>query len=230
MTDETFGSEDIESKPFYQIWIDAVTKPTLANYTKIVNDPKASLGTALLWLAGAGFLGSLISGTIQSIFGANAAVYEMLGTEYSTSTSFFGVIGGAFASLFLTPLAALILVGIMHLVSRALGGAGSFEKMLYGYAAFWVPISLINAVIGGIPVVSCLTFAVLIYALVLNVFANQAVYGYDTGKAVISSVGVPLVIFVVIFACIIVLVIMGVAVSAPFLENFADQFGMLLLA
>ena len=228
MTVDTSGSDEYQSKPFYQIWIDAVSKPNLANFTEIVNDPNASLGTALLWLAGVGFLGSLISGTLQSIFGVNAAVYELLGTEYSTTTSFIGVIGGAFGSLIFTPLVAMVIVGLMHLVSRALGGDGSFEKMLFGFAAFWVPISLVNALIGSIPVIGCLSFVLSIYALVLNVFANQAVYGYDTGKAVISSVGVPVLIFVVLFACIIVLVIMGVAVSAPFLENFADQFGMLL--
>lgn len=230
MTDETFSSEEFESKPIYQIWIDAVTKPNLANYTQIVNDPSASLGTALLWLAGAGFLGSLISGVIQSIFGVNAAAYELLGMEQTSTTSLFGVVGGAFGSLFITPIATLLLVGLMHLVSRALGGSGDFEKMFFGFAAFWVPISLANAVIGAIPVLGCISIIFSIYALILNIFANQAVYGYDTGKAVLASIGVPLFFVVIFFGCVLVLVAMGLAINAPFLQEFTNEFAMLISA
>jgi hypothetical protein len=229
MTNESFESGENQSKAFYQVWIDAVTKPNVENYRQIVRDPKASLGTALLWLAGVGFIGSLISGTIQSIFGTNAVYSDWLGSDYSIGTSFLGVIGGAFASIFLTPIVALIITGIVQLVSRALGGTGSFEKLFYGFAAYWVPISLINAIIGGIPVINCLSFIILIYALVLNVLANQAVHGYETWKAVVSSLGVPLLLFVILFACIMILVILGLASFAPIFENLADQLGMLLL-
>lgn len=230
MSVESFGSGENQSKPFYQVWIDAVTKPTAENYTQIVNDPKASLGTALLWLAGAGFISSLVSGTLQSIFNTTAFYTDYLGTEYSVGTSFLGVIGGAFASIFLAPLGALIFAGVIHLVSRVLGGSGSFDKYFYGFAAFWLPISLINAVIGGIPVINCLSVIVGIYALVLNVLANQAVHGYETWKAVVASLGVPLLLFLILFACIMILVIMGLASMGPIFEDLANQLSMIMFA
>lgn len=229
MTVETSGPEEFNNKVFYEVWVDALTKPNIENYRQIVNDPSASMATALLWLTGVGFIGSLISGTLQSIFGVNAVFSDVLGSGYATSTSIFGVIAGAFASLFLTPLFSLLITGGMHLVARALGGSGSFEKMFSGFASFWVPISLINSVLGGIPLINCLTIFVSIYALVLSVISNQAVHGYDAGKAMSSSIGVPLLFGVLIFGCIVVLVILGVAAGTPFLENFANQFGMLLL-
>jgi hypothetical protein len=230
MTVESFGSGENQSKPFYQVWIDAVTKPTAENYSQIVSDPKASLGTALLWLAGAGFINSLVSGTLRSVFDTTAFYSDYLGSEYTVGTSFLGVIGGAFASIFLAPLGALIFAGVIHLVSRVLGGSGSFEKYFYGFAAFWVPISLINAVIGGIPVINCLSVIIGIYALVLNVLANQAVHGYETWKAVVASLGVPLLLFLILFACIMILVIMGLASMGPLFEDLANQLSMIMLA
>jgi hypothetical protein len=227
MAVEQFGSGDT-GQPFYQVWIDAVTKPNVDNFRRIAGDPKASLGTALLWLAGIGFLSSLISGVLQSVFGVGAFYSDYLGNEYAVRTSFTGVIGGAFASIFFTPLVALIGVGIIQLVARALGGSGDFDKLFYSFAAFWVPISLVNALLGSIPMINCLTIPIAIYALVLMVFANQAVHGYDIGKAIISSIGVPLIIGVVLFACLVLLVVLGVASFLPFLEDFANQFGMLL--
>jgi hypothetical protein len=227
MSVDQFGSGD-SGRPFYQVWIDAVSKPNVENFRQIVGDPKASLGTALLWLAGAGFFSSLISGVLQSVFNVTTFYSDYLGYDVNVNTSFIGVIGGAFASIFITPLVALIGVGIIQLVARALGGTGDFDKLFYGFATFWVPISLVNAVIGGIPVINCLTFPIAIYALVLMVLANQAVHEYEVGKAILSSVGVPLVILVVLFACLVLLVVLGVASFLPFLENFANQYGMLL--
>lgn len=228
MAVEQFSSGEPE-KPFYQIWIDAVTKPNVENYRQIVNDPKASLGTALLWLAGVGFLGSLISGLMGMIFGSSAAYMQYLGSDYAAPATFFGVIGGAFASIFFTPIGALIGVGLIQLVAKALGGTGDFEKFFYAFAAYWVPISLVNAVIGSIPVVGCLSVFVGIYGLVLMVFANEAAHEYETWKAVVSSIAVPLLLLIVLFACIFILVLLGVATALPFLEDFANQFGMMIL-
>lgn len=227
MSVESFESGENQSKPFYQVWIDAVTKPSVENFSQIVNNPQASLGTALLWLAGVSFINALISGVLESIF--NVSIFSnFLGNEYAPRVSFLGVIGGAFASLFIGPIVLLIMAGITHLVSRALGGSGSFENYFYGFAAFWVPISLINAVIGGIPVINCLTPILLIYALVLNVLANQATHGYETWKAIVSSLGVPLLLLLIVFACLLILVVLGLASFAPILENITDQLSMVM--
>jgi hypothetical protein len=80
----------------------------------------------------------------------------------------------------------IIVVGLQHLVARALGGQGVFDDMIYSYASFSAPISLITSAMGMIPLVGCLSLFVVFYALALNVIAVKAVHRLDTGRAILS--------------------------------------------
>ncbi len=104
----------------------------------------------------------------------------------------------------------IIVVGIQNLVARALGGEGGFDDLIYAYASFSAPLSLIGAAVGLIPVLGCLSIFVGLYGLVLNVIAVKAVHRVDTGRAILSvfwwiPVGV---------VCCILLVVLIVAASS----------------
>lgn len=205
-----------------QIWIKALTQPNTDTYTQIVRDPGASMGKALLWLAGAGFLGGLINGILSWIFD-----FRILGPRFNQFTEFgdfqfmraaggfMAVIAGMFGGLIGTLIAALLITGIVQLVARALGGTGSFEDLFYGYAAFQAPLGFITGILSIIPFVNCLTLPLAVYGFVLMVIANKAVHQYDTGKAVISS----LTPFLILFALLCCIFVLGAAFFATFLDS-----------
>ena len=192
-----------ETLSIIDTWIKALTSPTEETYTKIAKDPGASIGKAILWIFLAGLVGSLISGVLTSVFGTSPVPFgeeifspgfferDLLGTILcSPVVGIFAVIG------------SLIGTGIIYLFSKMLGGIGTYEKLFYTFAAYQVPLGLVTAVLGGIPIIWCLSFVLFIYGLVLNVIANKAVMEYDWGKAVISSVVIPIVILGVVIGCI----------------------------
>lgn len=190
-----------------QTWIKALTQPNVNAYREIVNDPGASIGKAALWLAVAGLIGGLFSGLVNWIFGTSFLGQFSNFGDFDIPTvgrNFFSVITGAFGGIFFALLGAFIFTAIVQVVAKMLGGTGTFDKLFYGFAASQAPISLVTGILGAIPFVGCLTFPIAIYALVLNVIANQAVHEYDTGKAVISSL-TPVLIFAFFCCCAIIL-------------------------
>lgn len=209
-----------------QIWIKALTQPRTETYSQIVRDPGASIGKAVLWLAGAGLLGGLFTGIVRGVFNvrmldrfsqfSDFGDIGFLGAASGFMAVIWGVLGGVVGSL----IGAFILTGIVQLAARALGGTGSFEQLFYGYAAFQAPLGLVTAVLGVIPVINCLSIPLGIYGLVLMVIANQAVHEYDTGKAIISSLA-PVLILLVICVCIFAGIF---AFLTPVIENISGGF------
>jgi len=235
-------SEEISTPNAYsamtpvETWIKALTKPNELAYREIVNDPGASLGKAILWVAGFGFVGGLLSGIFRAIF--NTSMAEQFGTisEMFTGTDmpldmpiragggFLSVIGSSFGGAVGGVIGALLFVGLIHLVSRALGGTGSFEKLFYGSAAYSAPLGMVTSVLGAIPFISCLGLPLGIYGIVLAVMANKATHEYDTGKAVIATLAPVLVIFLL---CCCVVAVFGTAFSALLGPEVQDIFGNL---
>lgn len=194
-----------------QVWTKAITKPNRTSYEEIVNDPSASLGKGILWLAIAGFLGGLISGIFGLIFKSNMFTQfsQYLG-DYGTvfersSGGFLSVISSTFGGMIGGVIGALILTGIVQLVARALGGTGSFDQLFYSYAAFQAPLGLATSVLGAIPLIGCISPILGIYGLVLMVIATQAAHNLDTGKAAIASLA-PLIIVFILCCCVFVLI------------------------
>ena len=232
MTEEVSTPNAYPAMNPVETWIKALTQPRDQAYLSIVNDPGASLGKAVLWLAGFGFVGGLFSGIVNAIFGGSAMrqVGQMF-SQYSDlpfnfparGGGFMSVVSSSFGGLFGAVIGALIFVGLVQLVSRALGGTGTFEKLFYGYAAYAAPMLLITGVVGSIPFVNwCLSPLLGIYGIVLGVMANKAAHGYDTGKAVIAVLAPGLVIFLL---CCCVIAVFGTALSALLGPSVNNVFG-----
>jgi hypothetical protein len=231
--------EEISSPNHYsplgavETWVKALTQPNEGAYREIVNDPGASVGKAVLWLLGFGFVGGLLSGIIQAITGSSYLDQISQFTQYGdipfevparTGGAFMSIVGSAFGGLIGGVLGALIYAALVMLVARALGGTGTFEKLFYGFTAYGAPLGMVTSVIGAIPFIGCLGLPLAIYGLVLNVIANKAANDFDTGKAVISSLA-PALVIALLCCCVIVLIsIVGGAMLAPIFGDWANSF------
>jgi len=217
-------------RPFYQLWIDAVTKPTVPSYEGIAAEPDASLGNAALWLFIAMLVGSVLSALIALPFGANIAsqLAPLLDNVPAESRDALRTIlggtggGGIFGLVCGAPIGAVfgfvfyfIGTAIQSWIARLFGGTGAFEKFFFVNAAFYAPIFLVTSFISNIPLINCLTIFVSLYALYLNFVSLQAVHKLTSGKAVMVIL-IPLLVACFLVACIL---FVGLAVLAPVINN-----------
>lgn len=125
--------------------------------------------------------------------------------QATTYTSGFGTFLGVVVGFF-------IFQGIGYGLAKLFNGQGTFLTQCYTALLFQVPLGILGALVGFIPILSIIGgLAINIYSLVLQVFSIMAVHRLSGGKAT----GVVLIPFaVVIFlACCFVFVILAVAVS-----------------
>lgn len=119
----------------------------------------------------------------------------------------FGSVTGSLITTFIT---FFIVAGIAHLLSRLFGSTASFLPYAYVLSLFLVPLGIVQAVVGIIPILGGLIgLAAGIYSLILWYFATIAVQRVSEGQAI----GViALTIVVIIVVAIIIGVIIGAAI------------------
>lgn len=222
-------SSEMFSMSLINTWIKALTAPNEETYQQIADDPNASLGKSALLVFLAGVVGGLISGFanyFKYLIGGPTSVGgfgdfgEFLPEIPASEPTIIGAIVSSPLAGFVSVIGALVFVGLVFVVSRALGGTGDYENLFNTMAAYQVPLGVVTTLVGVIPVVNCLGFILGIYGLVLAVIANKVVMRYDWGKAVIASVVVPIIIAAIIFFCVVV--VLGAAISAVF-GNILDS-------
>lgn len=206
-----------ETLSWKEVWISAITKPSTETYERILQDPKSSANRAYGWVFISSLVGGAIGILISSIIPGENELYPGLGLVTSMLClpvlAAISVIGLAISS------------GITQLVASALGGTGTYSKLVYAWAAYLAPIGFISSVIASIPLVNILGFPLVIYGMVLNVIAVKAVHQFGWGRAVASSVLI-LVGILVFVACavIIALAVVGPAVGNVF-SNIIQGIG-----
>lgn len=229
--DEQFN-EPVSPEPagvagWFDVWMKAVTKPNEQTYVDLASSSTGKTTTAFLWI----FIGSLVSFFFASL--VQGAVMRQLFQQFgmdaaprSFGTSLITAICGA-------PIAAVVSVvffaafaGVVQWIAKMFGGKGTFEQLLYVFAAISVPFTLVSAVLtllGAIPYVGAcfgiLSFALSIYALVLEVMAVKGVNNFGWGQAVGSLL---LPVFV-IFCCVAVVVGGMVAALGPAIRDTFNQ-------
>lgn len=112
----------------------------------------------------------------------------------------------------LSVLSLIINAAVTQFIARLLGGTGTYSQLVYAFAAYTAPITIVSSILGvlgaALPVLGFIFSPLLgIYSLVLNVMAVKAVNQFSWGKAILTSV----IIFVLVL--IIVSVIVGVVIA-----------------
>jgi hypothetical protein len=223
---EPLPASSAETFTWFDIWIQAVTRPSVATFEKIGRDPKASTTRGFLWVFITSLVGYAFIMAGQMAFGGPAGA-SMFGGQSNLEPVQMLVIFACqtpiIAGLSIVGLA--ISAGITTLIARALGGSGTFSQLVYAFAAYEAPLTLVSGVLGAIPFVIFLNFFLGIYGIVLNVIAVKAVHRFGWGKAIVSSMVILFGILVLIaVVTIVILALIGPEIEHVF-NNVIQQIG-----
>lgn len=209
----------LAQQSFSDVWMKALTKPSVATYQDFVSRPGVTLGRAFIWVFVASFLGSIFAflGVYLSGGLSNLGLDEVSSVAPGVPLPFLLFVCGVPFSAVSGMISLAIVAGVSQLVARALGGTGTFTQLAYSFAAYLAPMSIVTSLVGIIPIIGCLNVLLGLYGMFLNVVAVKAVHRFDWGRAVISSVAF-LAVILVIVACIAIvfLALLGPAIGTVF--------------
>jgi hypothetical protein len=210
--------------PWYRVWIDVVTHPSRDTFRRILADPTAGQKRAFTWMAVMGLVWGIMFGIFFQAGGG--LPYGNLPT-LSTGLwilclvilfPIFSVIGLALST------------AIFHGIAKLLGGAGTFDALVYCIAAISAPMSIVTVPVsllqtalsrgGSASSIAPLcvvpfSLALGIYSIVLEVLAIDSVERIGTGKAVLTVL-IPVIIAFAIGVCFVLVV--GIAAYQQFLR------------
>ena len=210
-----------------EVWLKAITQPSIYTYQDLVSRPGVSSRRAYAWV----FLGSLVCSVLMLLGNLFFGSLSPLGAEQASD--FLGgygflilmfvcllPLGGIFAMLNL-----IIIAGISQVIARALGGYGTYKELSYAFGAYLAPLGIIGSVLFMVPFVNCLTIPIGIYAVFLNILAIKSVHRFAWGKALASSVAfIAMILLFLVGAIIWVLVQLGPAIGNVF-SNIIQELG-----
>ena len=212
------------SKPIFQIWIDALTKPNENTFAEIASSPNAKASTAYLWV----FIGYLVEFFLSFLVNGGRALSQFGGSNAGFGggvggTLIAAVCGGPILAVIATIFFAIWTL-IIQWIAKMFGGQGTNDQMAYAFAAITLPFAVISGVVSlfaAIPYVGYCFSAILaiagIYVIVLNVMAVKGVNRFGWGQAIGSLIIPGLVIgFVCAFVVIATLAVMGPIIGNVF--------------
>ena len=218
------------SKSFFQVWIDALTKPNENTFAQMASSPNAKAMTAYIWV----FVTSLIE--LFFSFLINGALvrraFEQGGYGGSLPGGGVGialigaVCGGPIVAVIVTIFFA-IGAALIQWIAKMFGGKGTNDQLTYSFGAIAAPFYLISTVfvlLSAIPFVGFCFRIILsllgLYVLVLYIMATKGVNQFGWGQA-IGSVLIPVVAIFLVCCCLGA--IASMAAGAAF-KNFFQQF------
>jgi tetratricopeptide (TPR) repeat protein len=165
---------------------------------------------------GASFFGYGLSTLIDKIAHGSSASETIRALSLNNSA----LVGGILLSGIVSVIATIIITSIAQLVAKALGGTGTYPKLVYAFAAFLAPATLIISV--AMLIMGYLIYPLVAYVIVLNVLAVRAVHRLGWGKAVLSNlhtimlvVALPATVFLYLFGDL-----------SPLLQQLANEYEM----
>jgi len=199
------------SKSFFQVWIDALTKPNENTFVEIASSPNAKAMTAYLWV----FVGFLVEFFFRALVSGTVARSYLekfgLGNQFSggiVSTIIRVVCGAPIAAVIFTIFFA-IGTAIILWIAKMFGGKGTNDQLAYAFAAFSVPLSFVRGVLAlfvAIPYVgTCfgiLGILITLYALALAIIATKGVNQFGWGQAA-GSVLIPFAALLLVCCCVL---------------------------
>jgi len=171
----------LDLEKMYEAWKAALLTPekVLAAAKR-----KASLEGGAKELAIGFAIAGVISGIVTTIYTFGVGVGSIIMAPIGM------VIGGLVGSL--------IFNAIVYVVAKVLNGKGQYGTQFHLGALVMVPVAIVNAALGIIPVLGgLLGFVVSLYGIWLNILAVKEAHGFSTGRAA-AAVLLPLVVLAVI--------------------------------
>ena len=221
------------SLPWHEVWSRALRNPSVVAYERLLEDPKATLNRAVVWLLVAGLIGSVFSVlgqfAVSALFGSGMGTMFLPGGQalppelgaagLGNLGPFMGIalVCGVPVGAVLGVLAQLLYYGILHFAASAFGGQGGFGRLVYANAAYSAPVALISSLLGMIPCVGCLALPLAIYSIALQFIATKAATGLGWGSTIASILLVGL-LFVLVGVVIVLLILL------PFMQEFQGAF------
>lgn len=205
-----FDSTPAAPEPFYKVWLKAVTKPNEQTYAEIANSSGASPTKAYLWLA------------ISYIF---TFFVSMLVFSFSSSSQYgdFGeALGGSVIALICgAPIGAVIglliyalEVAIVQWVAKLFKGTGSYNQLIYAFAAFTAPLTLVSGVLSAFSLIpfiglcfSIISIGIGLYSIFLMITAVKGVNKFGWGEAA-GSVLLPGLVLIFVCGCLTIGILM----------------------
>ena len=163
----------LEPLSWHQTWILALTRPSVASYERIIQDPLASARRAYMWIFGAVITGTII----QAIVTLPGLVSDLGSLVIQGLYSPPGIAANAkdvlmpYTGMIVAPAIALVQIPALLAVvalrqwiaGRFLGGTGTYASLVYATAAYWAPIYILSIMLSAAPYLICLGFAFWIY-------------------------------------------------------------------
>ena len=198
-------------KPFFQVWMDALTKPNESTFAEMAASPNAKASTAYLWI----FIGYLIEFFLSSLV-QGVAMRRVL-EQYGSGGQFAnGFGGGLITAICGAPIIAVVATiffaigtAIVQWVAKMFGGRGNSGQLAYALAAILAPFSIVAGVmslLSAIPFIGlCFSLILAIaglYVIVLEVMAVKGVNQFGWGAA-IGALFIPGLVIGFLCACLI---------------------------
>jgi hypothetical protein len=180
---------------------------------------RANLKTAIVWMAIAGGIGTLLGFTglmVYSIIGESSGIIsgQIIGNNIEMILSLLenpnpeilqlilvSTLGGIVLSIFVTPSAFLLISLFLYIFAKLLGGKGSFEEQTYLLSTFAAPLYILSRALLAIPILGLIwMIATIIYELVLAGRVMKVVH-LISFKRVIGIVIVPVIALFAFYLC-----------------------------
>jgi hypothetical protein len=168
-----------------EIWVSALTRPSVATFERLLQDPSATMRRGYTWIAVIGlitFPSWLVMLVTWSLTGA------------ATVKRWDSVIILSAVVMSLSPVVGFISSSaITHIIASKLGGTGTYSHLAYVFATYQAPLWLLFLLVSMIPYGGKYgTYAILFYGIVLSVLAVQAVHGFGLIRAIACVVIIPI--------------------------------------
>lgn len=205
-----FDSTPAAPEPFYKVWLKAVTKPNEQTYAEIANSSGASPTKAYLWLA------------ISYIFTFFVSMLVFSFTSSSQYGDFGEALGGSVIVLICgAPIGAVIglliyalEVAIVQWVAKLFKGTGSYNQLIYAFAAFTAPLTLVSGVLSAFSLIpfiglcfSIISIGIGLYSIFLMITAVKGVNKFGWGEAA-GSVLLPGLVLIFVCGCLTIGILM----------------------
>ena len=207
-----------EPVAWHQLWIRALTQPSVATYEMIARDAHASMTRVVVWMFASAWLGYVASGVAGVAMAMAMMLGFMLGNDTATAGLGLGVI--LFGSLVSATLIASFSVlwylagtAVTHAIAKAFGGTGSYTQLAYAFATYSAPMAFVAGTMNAIPYLGmCLSLPLALYSFFLSTVAVRAVHQIEWGGAFTASL-VRVMFTAIVFILVGLVVIFAVAVA-----------------